>query len=109
MKTLQIILKEIKRNIRDYKANTMMVLFPIVLIIILGAAFSGIFKGGMDLGGMSILYTIDAEDSDPVFESAFNSFRQHLSGEMGLVFEETTDFDKGLRDIEDNKYAAYPI
>jgi ABC-2 type transport system permease protein len=107
VKTLQIILKEIKRNIRDYKANTMMVLFPIVLIIILGAAFSGIFKGGMDLGGMSVLYTIDAEDSDPVFESAFNSFRQHLSGEMGLVFEETTDFDKGLRDIEDNKYAAY--
>ena len=51
MKTLQIILKEIKRNIRDYKANTMMVLFPIVLIIILGAAFSGIFKGVWILAG----------------------------------------------------------
>lgn len=107
MKVLRIILKEIKQNVRNFKANIMMVLFPIVLIIILGAAFSGVFDNTINLGDVEILYTIDENAGGPAFETAFNSFCKELSEETGMKFEETKDFAAGVAGIENNRYNAY--
>lgn len=104
----RIISKEIKQRFRDYKTNILMVLFPMVLIIILGAAFSSVFENGsIDTGDISVLYTIDIEGGDPVFENAFSTFRQYMSDEMGIQFEETSDFEKGISEIEDRRFTAY--
>ncbi len=50
MNIIRIMRKEFKLNIRDFKANMMMILFPIVLIIILGTAFSTQFDRSIKLG-----------------------------------------------------------
>ena len=107
MRVLLIILKEIKHSVRNFKANAMMVLFPIVLIIILGAAFSGAFDNTINLGEVSVLYTIDEKAGGPAFETAFNSFCKGLSDETGIKFEETKDFAAGMAGIENKRYNAY--
>ncbi len=109
MKVLLIILKEIKHNIRNYKANAMMILFPIILIIILGAAFSGTFDSTIKLGEINVLYTIDenVNTADPMFEKAFNSFRDGMNKEHDIKFEETEDINVGMAGIENKQYDAY--
>lgn len=107
MKVLLIFLKEIKHNVRNFKANTMMILFPIILIIILGAAFTGIFDNTIKFDEMKVLYTIDENAGDPAFRAAFGSFCKGLSDETGIFFEETGEFAAGMAGIENNQYNAY--
>ncbi len=107
MKILRIMFKEIIVNIRDFKANIMMVLFPIVLIIILGAAFSGVFKDTIQLGDIEVRYTIDSKYDNTSFTTALSVFFESLSEETGISFEKTDDFEKGMADIENNLCAAY--
>ncbi len=107
MKILRIMTKEIIQNIRDFKANIMMVLFPIVLIIILGAAFSGVFENTLDLSEINVRYTLDDEYSDESFSAALGGFFEHLTKEMGVRFEETDDFERGMEDTKNNLCAGY--
>ncbi len=107
MMVLLIFLKEIKHNVRNFKANTMMILFPIILIIILGAAFTGIFDNTIKFDEIKVLYTIDENAVDPAFRSAFGSFCKGLSDETGIIFEETGEFAAGMAGIENNQYNAY--
>lgn len=106
MRILIITAKEFKQNIRSFKANIMMVLFPIVLITILGAAFSGVFSNTIDLGDVKVLYT-DKVTQDKNFKAAFGSFLKSLSDELGIKFEETADEAKGAESIENSAYSAY--
>ena len=106
MRILTIIIKEFKQNIRNFKANTMMVLFPIVLIAILGAAFSGVFSNTIDMGEVKVLYT-DKVTQDKDFKGAFDGFRKGMSDELGIKFEETTDEAAGKAGIENSAYSAY--
>jgi ABC-2 type transport system permease protein len=99
-----IIMKEFKQNIRNWKANSMMVLFPIILIIILGAAFSGVFDRSVNLEGVSVIYTIGS--SRPLAE-AFRGFTREMSGELGINFIETTDKDEAIKSIQDTRYSCY--
>lgn len=108
MNTVRIILKEFKMNIRDYKSNLMMVLFPVVLIIILGAAFSGVFNQTDKLGNVTVLYTEDAdENGGQNLTKAFREFREGLTKELGISFEETDNVDMGMESINYYKYSAY--
>ncbi len=106
MRILTIITKEFKQNIRNFKANAMMVLFPIVLIAILGAAFSGVFSNTIDLGEVKVLYT-DKVTEDKDFKGAFDGFLKGMSDELGIKFEETTDEAAGKTGIENSAYSAY--
>ncbi|NLK86410.1 MAG: ABC transporter permease [Clostridiaceae bacterium] len=107
MKVLLIFLKEMKHNVRNFKSNVMMILFPILLIIILGAAFKGAFDSTINLGDVQVLYTIDENAGDPAFRSAFSSFCKGMSDETGIEFIETNDIAVGMAGIEDNRYNAY--
>jgi ABC-2 type transport system permease protein len=106
MRILTIITKEFKQNIRNFKANAMMVLFPIVLIAILGAAFSGVFSNTIDLGEVKVLYT-DKVTQDKDFKGAFDGFLKGMSDELGIKFEETSDETAGKTSIENSAYSAY--
>jgi ABC-2 type transport system permease protein len=107
MNILRLIAKEFKLNVRSYKANIMMVLFPIVLILILGAAFSGQFDSTITLGDMKVLYTEDVGESRHYLTDAFKEFRESLTREYGLVFEKTDDADAGMESVKGYKYAGY--
>lgn len=105
MRILRIVIKEFKQNMRDYKANSMMVLFPIVLIAILGAAFSGMFSNTITLGDEKVLYKIDVKENAQ-FAAAFESFREVLSDETGMVFEKTDDVEAAKAGTENHAYSA---
>lgn len=49
MNILSIIIKEIKQNLKDKKAMCTMVLFPILLISILGMALNSAFENNTNL------------------------------------------------------------
>lgn len=62
MRILSIAGKEIKQNIRNTSVMLIMTLMPIILILILGAAFNGSFSGSsMTLGNLHIEYMVRGE------------------------------------------------
>lgn len=103
MKILIIVWKEFRQNIRNWKANSMMVFFPIVLILILGTAFSRVFDDSIPLGNVKVLYTLNGSNE---LSTYFKSFTEYGKG-MGIVFEETSDIDKGVRSVQDVTYSCY--
>jgi len=107
MNTLRIILKEFKLALRDFKGNLMMIAFPIVLIIILGAAFSGTFDNTIDLGDVTVLYTEGANSDGQGLTAAFRSFREEISKELGVTFEKADDENAGREAVKDYKNQAY--
>lgn len=106
MSVLNIITKEFKQNIRNWKANIMMVLFPIVLMIILGAAFSGVFNNNIEINDMKVLYTVNADEQ---LASAFRDFTNDIKKNTGISFEETSDVDKGIASAKDVVYSCYVL
>lgn len=109
MNIIWIISKEFKHNLRDYKSNLMMVLFPIVLIVILGAAFSNVFNNStIKLSNVTVLYTQDVDGSaESAFAKAFEGFRNGLSDELAITFEKTDDVDFGIESMNYFRYSAY--
>ncbi|NTV90303.1 MAG: ABC transporter permease [Clostridiales bacterium] len=104
MNTLFIIIKEVKQHVRNWKANTMMVLFPIVLIIILGTAFSGIFSRTVSLEGVKVLYTDNAGGE---LSSGFTSFIGEIGKSTGIAFEKAESVEAGINSIGNTDYSAY--
>lgn len=102
---LNLLRKEFTVGIRDKKANIMMVLFPIVLMVILGSALSGIFNGDVDLDEMKVIYTINGTGN---LKEAFEGFIEH-GEEMRILFTETTDVEEGKKSIKDIEYSAYVL
>lgn len=107
MNTARIVLKEFKINIRNFKANTMMVLFPIFLIIILGAAFSQSFDRTIKLGDVRVLYTENIDTNNHNLTDAFQKFRDDLTNRFGLVFEKAKDVNTGMESIQGYVYTGY--
>jgi ABC-type multidrug transport system, permease component len=103
MKILILVWKEFRQNVRNWKANSMMVLFPIVLILILGTAFSRVFDDSIALDNVRVLYTLNSSNG---LSSYFKSFTEH-GKEMGIKFEETSDVDAGVRSVQDVTYSCY--
>jgi len=59
MNIISIIIKEIKHSFRDKKSMGMMILFPMVLILVLGSALKSEFATSIDIGTPKILYSIE--------------------------------------------------
>ena len=61
MNIISIIVKEVKQNLRDKKAMSMMVLFPVLLIVVLGGAFKTSFSSNLKIGTPKVFYSIEAK------------------------------------------------
>lgn len=105
MRIINIAIKEIKQSLRDKKNMAIMTLFPIILIVILGAAFSKVMGDSVDLGRIDVLYTIKSEGS---IASSFEGFKNELSS-YDVEFTKIEDIEKGKSSIKDSKYACYVI
>ncbi|NBJ16697.1 MAG: ABC transporter permease [Dehalobacter sp. 4CP] len=106
MRMIYIIFKEFKQNIRDFKANIMMVLFPIVLIVILGTAFSGVFSNDIKLNDIHVLYAVQ---KDSELADGFQSFRKTLQEQMEITFTQTTNIEEGLNSIKNAQYSCFVL
>ncbi|WP_163194156.1 ABC transporter permease [Clostridium thermarum] len=103
---LNIMLKEIKQNFRDVKGTILMTLFPFVLMIILGTAFSGVFgEGETTKIKAKVLYKNEARQA---VAEGFKQLVETLK-ENGMTFEENLDETSALDSIKAGKYSCYVV
>jgi len=101
MRIFTIMLKEIKEILNEKQVMALMILLPIVLIGILGFAFSS--TSDIKLGDIKIIYT---DEGDKTLSQGFNTFIKETD-KMGVKFVEIKDVDKGISEIEKRKYDGY--
>jgi len=97
--------KELKLNFRAKTANIMLILFPIVLIIILGMAFSSSFGANIQLDEVKVLYT---DQGSLQLSNAFKEFIEQ-GKKMGIQFKEIDDVQAGLESIKQAEYSCYVL
>ena len=101
-----VFIKELKHHLREKKANIMMILFPIALIVILGSALSSMFNTTkIELDGVKVLYT---NMGGSQLEQAFTGFIEQ-AGKMGVMFEETDDSNLGIEIVKQADYSCYVL
>jgi ABC-2 type transport system permease protein len=100
---IKILKKELKQALREKKGNLLMILFPSVLMIILGMAFSGVFEKSYVISDINVLYTNSAGS---MLANSFVEFVKH-GEEMGISFEPTDDIAEGMNSIKESKYTCY--
>lgn len=103
MKILNIVIKEIKHNFRNKRVLAIMILFPIVLIVILGTAFSKVMSNDIQLGEIKVLYTVQGQGN---VEKAFEDLQKGLK-EYNVSFKETEDIKKAKESVQDSNYSCY--
>lgn len=106
MRNIWIILKkEVIQNLRDRKSMFMLVIFPMVLIFILGTAFSNVFKSTIDLKDITIPYYISGTGEDIKY---FTGFLDTIENKMKVNFvkkEEKT----AIADTKMRKYSCFIV
>ncbi|HOJ11042.1 MAG TPA: ABC transporter permease [Clostridiales bacterium] len=105
MALLEILKKEFKHNLREKRGNIMMVLFPILLMLILGTALSGMFESNITFDDAKVLYSIEDEGN---ITEAFKSFMQQGEN-LGIGFEETENLNDGIEKIKNAGFSCFII
>ena len=104
MKFISMVKKEILHNFRDSKAMFMMIVFPILMIIILGTAFSGNFNSSNVITGVKVSYNINVTGD---IEEGFKDFMTSLSKQLDITFTEIKDKELAKTDLKDGIYDGY--
>jgi len=105
MSILNIAFKEIKERFRDKRTMLIMTLFPIILILILGTAFSKAMSDTIDLGKNEVIYTVKGEGN---VSKAFDSLKEDLKNyKVSFIYEK--DENKALKAIGDSNYSCYIV
>ena len=100
-----IIKKEILQNFRDKKAAFWMILFPIIMIFILGISLSQFFgKSTLSVPKTTVVYTVenDTEQAKRI-ENFFNDSKK----ELNMEFSKGRDKNKILQEIKTGEYDCY--
>ncbi|MCM1990487.1 ABC transporter permease [Oceanirhabdus seepicola] len=107
MRILSIAIKDLKEIVRDKSVLFMMILFPLLLILILGTALGGAsVSGGKDtVINTKALYFIEKEG---IAEEAFNSFSENIDKKL-IEFDEVKTKEKGIELLYKGKYPALII
>lgn len=100
---IRVLNKEIIQNIRNVKAMVMMVLFPIILILVLGTALSGSFDQSAAFKNIDIIYTSPSGGS---FVQAFKGFITK-GGEMGFNFTEAQSVPEAVARVKNGNYTCF--
>lgn len=101
---ISIIIKEIKHNFRDKRAITLMIAFPLLLMVILGVVFNGQFaSNGIDFSGAKVIYSAK---EDGTLHKEFKEFAHELE-EMNIMFEQIENEDDAIKKIQNDLYTCY--
>lgn len=104
MNILNIMIKEIKQMFRDKQSMIIMIGFPILLIVILGSAFSGQFSSDKKFTDINVIY----KDNGGNISEGFKKFME-TSKDMGINFIELKNNNEGIEKIEDTDYTCYLV
>jgi ABC-2 type transport system permease protein len=100
---LRTILYTLKRQLRDREAMTMLLLFPIVLILILGTALSGVFKPSSIRTTKAVWYNEDRQQTGVMLEEFISSEDM----EEYLVTENVSSEKEGREAVSEGKAQAF--
>lgn len=107
MNILQLIIKEIKHNVRDKKGMAMMILFPILLILVLGNALKDSSYDDNSIGKSKVLYSIQSTGM------AAKDLKENIidkGKDFNIDFTEATDIEAAKKQIKDrNEYDSLII
>lgn len=103
MSTINIFIKEIKHNIRNPRNMALMVLFPIVLIMVLGTALSGVFDSSESFKDIHVVYS--SQSAGPL-SRAFASFAEN-SRATGIEFTAAESAEQGLESVKNGQYDCF--
>jgi len=103
MNIISIIIKEIKHSFRDKKSMAMMILFPIALIVVLGAALKSDFTSNIDIGIPKVLYSIEAQGA--VSDSFISSFIEK-GKDFKIEFTKMDNMDLAKKKVISSEYDA---
>lgn len=106
MKFISMVRKEVLHNFRDAKAMFMMIVFPILMIVILGTAFSGNFNSSNIIKGVQVSYNINVTGD---VEDGFKDFMTSLSEQLDITFTEVKDEKVAKKDLKDGIYDGYIV
>jgi len=103
MNIIKIVIKDIKHNLKNKRAMMMMVLFPIVLMSILGIALSGVFEGEKINLNTKVIYSSTGNGN---LQKAFEGFEGRLKN-IGVQFLKTDSEHEGINSVKNAAYSAY--
>ncbi|MFD3156234.1 SagG family ABC transporter permease subunit [Haloimpatiens sp. FM7330] len=104
MSIFNIFKKEIIQNLRDKKSMFMMTIFPILMIIILGTAFSGSFASSNNIPKVEVIYSINKKAK---VSKEFQSFIDEIQKTMNIRFQKINNKNEALNYISNGKYDTY--
>jgi ABC-2 type transport system permease protein len=91
MNIIYLILKEVKQSFRDKKNMRMMILFPIVLILVIGSALSSAFSNNLTIKTPKVFYRIESNSEEAL--QLKNNFIDK-GKEFNIEFMEAESSDK---------------
>ncbi|MGG3562685.1 ABC transporter permease [Neobacillus rhizosphaerae] len=100
MNIFSIAWKEIKSDFRDRRTLFFMLLFPIVLMLVLGTALSNTFTTSIPVDDLNVIYT------DTTKGENFQSFVTEVK-KSGVHFKKSTDETKAKKDVQQSKVDGY--
>lgn len=103
MTILRVFSKEVIQNLRNVRAMTYLVLFPIILILVLGTALSGAFNKSTEFNDINIIYT--SPSNGPLVQ-AFKGFMTK-GEEIGFTFSEAQSVPEAVELVRNGKYSSY--
>jgi ABC-2 type transport system permease protein len=104
MNIFHIAMNEITHTVRNKKSMIMMTLFPIVLIMVLGAALSNAFDKNIEIGTVKVLYSESAENQ---YKHIFDTFKKAGNGDIKIKFYKTKNADSAMNKIKNYEYACF--
>ncbi|GGE34580.1 ABC transporter permease [Pullulanibacillus camelliae] len=103
MNIISIALKEIKSDFRDIKTFILLLAFPIVLMLILGAALSNAFDSTPKIDTVHVLYQPSANGQ---LDQSFQAFAKAVADD-NVQFEKATSNSAGKKAVQENKADGY--
>lgn len=106
MNIWNIAAKEFKSDMRDKRTLFLMLVFPIVLMLILGSALTNAFTSGLSVGDMKLLYKNEATASGLV--QAWEGFAQAI-GQEGVEVTPVAGETDGVAEVQEDNATAYAV
>lgn len=106
MNIWNIAVKEFKSDLRDKRTLFLMLVFPIVLMLILGSALTNAFSGGLTVDEMKLLYKNEATAGE--LAQAWEGFVQAI-GQEGVEAVPVTEGTDGVKEVQEDNATAYAV
>jgi ABC-2 type transport system permease protein len=104
MNIYRVFITSIKQQLRNKSGWIMGLLFPVVLMLILGTTLAGSFDHSAKYKDINVLYYNSPNNTE--LSLAFQGLIQH-GNEMGIQFTAADNVQQGMESIENGKYLSF--